>query len=75
MDSVDEHDAFTRDSVSVPVDTVVEPGGSAFHSGALTTAIEDDDPGTAHDSPNLGVVGPIQIWQIHSIGGTNQATK
>ena len=59
MDSVDEHDAFTRDSVSVPVDTVVEPGGSAFHSGALTTAIEDDDRGTAHDS-RLGVVGPIQ---------------
>ena len=43
----------------MPVDTVVEPGGSALHSGALTTAIEDDDRGTAHDNPSLVLLGQV----------------
>ena len=46
VDSVDEHDASV-----VPVDAVVEPDGSALHSGALTTA---------HNSPSLVVVEPSQ---------------
>ena len=59
VDSDDEYDAFPRDGAStVPVGTVVEPDGSALHS--LTTAVDDDDCGTAHDSPSLVVVEPSQ---------------
>ena len=61
VDSDDEYDAFPRDGASaVPVGTVVEPDGSALHSEALTTAVDDDDCGTAHDSPSLVVVEPSQ---------------
>ena len=47
----------------MPVGTVVEPEGSARHSGrfaALATTVDDDDCDTAHDSPSLVIVEPSQ---------------
>ena len=65
VESDDEHDdAFPQDGASaMPVGTVVEPEGSARHSGrfaALATTVDDDDCDTAHDSLSLVVVEPNQ---------------